>query len=36
MTAVVLLQHDDYADWVFDSRRPTQDRRPSFQRAVAP
>ncbi len=31
MTAVVLVHHDDYADWVFDSRHPTQGRR--FTRA---
>jgi len=31
MTAVVLVQHDDYADWVFDSHHPTQGRR--FTRA---
>lgn len=27
MTAVVLVHHDDYADWVFDSHHPTQGRR---------
>ena len=27
MTAVVLVRHDDYADWVFDSHHPTQGRR---------
>ena len=31
MTAVVLVHHDDYADWVFDSHHPTQGRR--FTRA---
>lgn len=27
MTAIVLVHHDDYADWVFDSHHPTQGRR---------
>ena len=27
MTAVVLVHHDDYADWIFDSHHPTQGRR---------
>ena len=27
MTAVVLVHHEDYADWVFDSHHPTQGRR---------
>ena len=27
MTAVVLVHHDDYATWVFDSHHPTQGRR---------
>ena len=27
MTAVVLVHHDDYADWAFDSHHPTQGRR---------
>ena len=27
MTAVVLVHHDDYADWVFDTHHPTQGRR---------
>jgi acetoin utilization protein AcuC len=27
MTGVVLVHHDDYADWVFDSHHPTQGRR---------
>ena len=27
MRAVVLVHHDDYADWVFDSHHPTQGRR---------
>ena len=27
MTSVVLIHHDDYADWVFDSHRPAQGRR---------
>ena len=27
MTAVVLVHHDDYADWVFESDHPTQGRR---------
>ena len=27
MTAVVLVHHDDYAGWVFDSHHPTQGRR---------
>ena len=27
MTSVVLVHHDDYADWVFDSHHPTQGRR---------
>ena len=27
MTAVVLVHHDDYADWVFDSHHLTQGRR---------
>ena len=27
MTAVVLVHHDDYADWVFDGHHPTQGRR---------
>ena len=27
MTAVVLVHHDDYADWVFESHHPTQGRR---------
>ena len=31
MTAVVLVHHDDYAGWVFDSHHPTQGRR--FTRA---
>ena len=35
MTTVVLVHHDDYADWAFDSHRPTQGRWPSFERASA-
>jgi acetoin utilization protein AcuC len=31
MTAVVLVHHDDYANWVFDTHHPTQGRR--FTRA---
>ena len=27
MTAILLVHHDDYADWVFDSHHPTQGRR---------
>jgi acetoin utilization protein AcuC len=27
VTAIVLVHHDDYADWVFDSHHPTQGRR---------
>ena len=27
MTSVVLIHHDDYADWVFDSHHLTKGRR---------